>query len=178
MSVFTRSIKAGESVEIEHHGWAGTLVLRRGKDSTTTDLLRGLIGMGTPPDSATQWNGSAYLVLPPNQAMSYYEARNKCAEMGGHLVRFNSKEELSYVSYLAVEKGTGSAYNWVDGCCVKVRDKYFYSDGSPLLYLKWAKWRPDYKQPNGWLILKPSWRCNYNVGMFSGSSTGLICEWD
>jgi hypothetical protein len=119
------------------------------------------------PTDAVRFGGHTYALIV--QPVPWHVAREKCEEMGGHLVCVNSQEEENFIATLGGEyrAWTGATDEFEEGVWLNV-------DGSSLGYQ-----RSRLDNANG----NEHWMCwDPKVRLFDdwngGSRLNFICEWD
>lgn len=138
------------------------------------------------------FNNHKYEVF--DESLTWYEAKAKCEEMGGHLVTISSRAENDFVMSLVKEKEKNLF--WLG--CYSENDKWNWVDGTEFSYNNWA-----YNEPNdsgGNEMFGHLFRIDYdyydsgsddhnagewndlaNAGDTSGYALkhmGYICEWE
>lgn len=76
--------------------------------------------------------------------ISWEQAKEKCAALGGHLVVINDEDEFSYVADLA--SASGVQYLWVGGH--RENGVMVWEDGASQVYEKWGYGEPSYFDGN------------------------------
>ena len=132
------------------------------------------------PRDAVKWNGHHYLLS--DIIMSHPEAKERCENAGGHLVRIENAREQEFVARLA-SKGTQKSY-WIDGSDRKREGDWLFSDGTRMKFFFGLK-----RSQSNWqggehyiqiitrhAVLEVA-RCAAWV-FATSPRRGFICEWD
>ncbi len=144
------------------------------------------------PEDALEFNGSYYKVY--NDSISWDEAKEKCEEMGGHLLTITSQEEQFFVTGIisqqtnncywlgATNSADGSTWKWVTG---EAFDYTNWKSGEPNNenysenYLEiFAKTYDDISVGQWNDIMIDGRNGKLSKEFYSSSSVGYICEWN
>lgn len=121
----------------------------------------------------SRFQGHRYLLV--ETAVTWNVAKKRCEEMGGHLLRIESKAEQQFTETLL---RSGSSYSyWLDGSDDEKENSWVFTDNRPLPFFNWYKNRPNntnkgqhclriYRERGTWEDAEAGWYC------------GFICEWD
>jgi hypothetical protein len=140
------------------------------------NLLREMRDTGelivSAPDDAKPYCGHYYEMIPVN--MAWHLASRECAELGGHLARFESLSENRFVCQQVAVPGN----LLVDGTDELQAGSWIFSNGEPLTFTNWESGQPDHGPQDNEHCLSffpPS-------GVWHDSGCGhrlwFICEWD
>ena len=126
------------------------------------------------PDEAKGFNGNYYAIYTGKY--TWEEARDKCYELGGHLVTITSQEEQDFIEALNAD----NKRLWIGG--VRDQDYVFYwITGEPWDYTHW-----DSGEPNDSSNVVPDENCvaiwprywNDLNNKNTSEQSGFICEWE
>jgi len=129
-------------------------------------------------------NGHAYKVF--KEKLLWPQAKQRCEELGGHLVSITSQEEQEFL-HTVIEK-SGIAVDtrqgldswreklWAGGTDEGSEGKWRWVDGSAWGFTPWVKGQPD--GDGNFLNICPHIRGGWNDDHAVGALvTGFICEW-
>lgn len=139
-----------------------------------------------------EYNGHYYKVF--NDGLNWAQAKQRCEELGGHLVTITSRTEQLVVQELIVAQGT-KGYYWTGG----VRssgNNWKWITGETFTYSNWGNGEPNgldasgkvnenivtiYKHPG----IDGVWNDVFELGNNGGQwhyydveNSGFVCEWD
>ena len=144
------------------------------------------------PNNASRYKGHYYKVY--NRSSNWYDAKNYCENMGGHLATITSLNEQIFICDLVEENGNKNCY-WLGGR-KNSNGIWHWITNESLAYVNWAKAQPDnfsgeedcvmmyrYRNPSSKSTLGQwndiCWYGNCNDEDFFGvHNFGFICEWD
>jgi hypothetical protein len=119
------------------------------------------------PREAVRFQGHRYLVVPTS--LTWHLARFHCTEVGGHLVRIDSAEEMQFVRKL-IEKGESEWY-WVDLCREYVESGWRQSNGKLIVGLT----IPGGEGPSDYGAVS---KAGDYKAFWGGGRMLCVCEWD
>ncbi len=136
----------------------------------------------TDKDGYTNYKGHLYKVF--NDEMNWFEAKQYCESLGGHLATITSSKENEVIQNLPELRG---GYNyWLGGTDLQKEDDWRWITGEKWKYTCWGGGQPDnYQLVNG--IPEHYLQINYDWGMYWNDSDyiqdntahiGFICEWE
>lgn len=120
-----------------------------------------------------------------DEGISWYQAKKRCEDLGGHLVTITSKQEQAFVQNLLFLKGSQPSY-WSGG--------FFDGDwkwvtGEPFTYTNWNPGEPNHGAEDEnmimiyrasvlgqWNDISPNGNPKYTF--YKLASFGFVCEWD
>lgn len=135
-------------------------------------------------DDTVVFNGHKYQVF--DESVTWYEAKEKCEALGGHLVTITSKEENAAISKLISDYN--KSFYWIGATDEKVEGEWEWVNGEKFQYNNGSNYWADgqAQREDHAAILRVNrygnsgqWNdftgnCTYdNVSLF-----GFICEWD
>ena len=123
-----------------------------------------------------------------DESMNWYEASNRCKEIGGHLVTITSKEEQAAIQSILLYSGKKKNYYWTAGFSVE-EGNWSWATREEFSYTNWAKGEPNNDLGNEFIISIynsgewndcPADGVNHipDVDFFKLENAGFICEWD
>ena len=146
------------------------------------------------PETAIELDGHYYLLY--DEGYNWQEAKNKCEDLGGHLVTITSLDEQKLIEKL-LEAGSRNSY-WIGG--YKKDGDWKWITDEEFSFSNWSFGEPNnitYTSPTGedslmvYRNLNPlapsslgGWNDLYNDGtcgkekFFGLSNLGFICEWE
>lgn len=144
------------------------------------------------PNGVSKYKGHYYKVY--NRSSNWYDAKNYCENIGGHLVTITSLSEQIFVCDLIEENGNKNCY-WL-GARKSSNGIWHWITNESLAYVNWAKNQPDnftgeedsvmmyrWNNPSSssslgqWNDICWNGNCN-NEEFFGIQNFGFICEWD
>ncbi|ALC39828.1 lectin-37Db, partial [Drosophila busckii] len=85
--------------------------------------------------------GSKFYFVETEGKLNWFEAANKCRELGGYLVNIESSEEMDALISLLP---TGKQYYWTSAHCLAGNRKFIsVTTGEPMPYMRWHDAQPD-----------------------------------
>lgn len=139
-----------------------------------------------------EYNGHYYKVF--NDGLNWTQAKQRCEEIGGHLVTITSNTEQAIITELIVSQGT-KGYYWTGGVRNTAGD-FIWITGEKFSYSNWGNGEPNgldasgkvnenivtiYKHPR----LDGIWNDVFELGNNGGQwhyydieNSGFVCEWD
>ena len=140
------------------------------------------VGYDVDSEGRVVFQGHTYQVI--DQSLTWEEAKQACAQRGGHLATITSEMEQEAVAY-AISSGTKEAY-WLGGTDEMMEGHWKWITGENWSYDNWASGNPDnYQSENflGILRTSQSWANNsgaaYTWNDFSNRDAtmmGYVCE--
>jgi len=124
------------------------------------------------PKDAAEFDGHHYMVFY-GRVPSWPAAKQKCEEMGGHLVTIASAEENAFLTRLI--RVPDRRYVLVGGVRAQRRGAWSWIDGSDFLYKNWDVNEPKGKYRFLELDAQGKW---HDTSESHPSHVGFICEWD
>jgi len=103
------------------------------------------------------------------QEMTWYEARNHCEQLGGHLAIINSKEEADFVAGLTAGKNT-----WLGATDAHKEGDWRWLDGTELNFNNWDDGEPNNLNKEHVLQMGSSGKWNDTS---DGGKYYFVCEW-
>ena len=144
------------------------------------------------PNGVSKYKGHYYKVY--NRSLNWYDAKDYCENMDGHLVTITSLNEQIFIYDLLDKNGNKNCY-WLGGRKNSDNIWYWVTD-EKTVYFNWAKDQPDnftkeedclmmYRRSNPlsasilgqWNDICWNGACN-NEEFFGVHNFGFICEWD
>lgn len=138
-----------------------------------------------PPDNARAFNGHSYLLIEGE--MTWTQARDYSASVGGYLACITSPEEQEFI-FTLIKEGTREFY-WIGATDEAEEGVWTWVSGEPFTYSNWASRQPDNNYRSSiesylgvarvdtdW-ARAGKWNDFTNTGSEPGPS-GLIVEWD
>lgn len=121
--------------------------------------------------------------------MTWDEAKEKAASMGGHLAAVTSKEENEWIRTTFREALTGStgaadARLWLGASATEKGGEWKWVTGEPFEFQSWAKDKPDGLHPSGKPMQPPYGICLRHLGVWHDFPTtyrgtaAFLVEWD
>ena len=163
--------------------------------SDGTEISTTSEGVSAIPSSAQEWNGHYYQIY--DTPMNWYDAKEYCENLGGHLVTITSQDEQTEVEsilnggsknfyWLGMERDTnGSFSSWVTGESVGYTH-FDTANGEPNNYTGNENVLVIYRiaNPKGgsdgkfkWNDLQADGDCE-GEEFFGAENSGFICEWE
>jgi hypothetical protein len=101
----------------------------------------GAVGMASPAAPCTDasgqvWQANGHCYFPLSVMNSWYVSRDRCRELGAHLVSITSKEEQAFVGALV-----GAAPRWI-GLSRFGAPQFSWIDGESMTYENWEEGAP------------------------------------
>jgi serine/threonine protein kinase/TPR repeat protein len=121
----------------------------------------------TLPGDKLAFKGVRYQLVM--QEMTWYEARNHCEQLGGHLAIINSKEEADFVAGLTTGKNT-----WLGATDAHKEGDWRWLDGTELNFNNWDDGEPNNLNKEHVLQMGSSGKWN---DMSDGGKYYFVCEW-
>jgi hypothetical protein len=124
------------------------------------------------PPKAIAFVGHRYYVFLGK--LTWHQARQACAEVGGHLVRIESPEEQAFLFRL-IQQGADANY-WTDLSDEPSEGIWTFSNGTHLTYANWRARQPDnhiHVQHAAAFRKDGTWDDD-----FAGERYPYLCEWD
>jgi hypothetical protein len=131
------------------------------------------------PADAKEFGGKHYKLF--SQQLTWHDAREKCRELGGHLVIVTSEEQNQFLTFLARQQGIEAA--WLGATDEEVEGRWVWVDGTPMRY---SNWSPIGNQPNNKqgiehfavLYLAHDGKWSDQPDRPADVHPGFICQWD
>ncbi len=123
------------------------------------------------PDDAVEFNGHYYKFY--DVGMTWYEAKEYCESLGGHLVTITSEEENNLIQSFAQQNKCGIIIGFTDEL---EEGKWKWVTGEDVVYTNWRsgepnnEWNEDYAD----IYISGTW----NDGHFEREKCCFVCEWD
>ena len=132
-----------------------------------------------------EYNGHYYKVF--NDGLTWAQAKQRCEEIGGHLVTITSNIEQAVVQGLLSKQGT-KGYYWTSGIR-NSDDSWSWTTGEKFTYSNWGKGEPNNGVGNEdtvTLYRSGIWNDSPaegisdipNLAFYKVENSGFICEWD
>ena len=138
-----------------------------------------------------QYNGHYYKVF--NDGLTWAQAKQRCEELGGHLVTITSQTEQLVVQELIVAQGT-KGYYWTGGVRNTAGD-FVWITGEAFTYSNWGNGEPNGLDANGkvnenivtiykYQGIDGVWNDVFELGgdgrypFYNIENSGFVCEWD
>lgn len=137
------------------------------------------------PTNAVEFKGNHYLVI--SESVSWHKAKQKCEDLGGHLVVINDAEENAFVTSIAAKASLDTI--WLGATDEVKEGEWVWVTGQKVTY---ANWIPG--QPNNWkgnehypemIVTRNFAPWKNRPGQWNDLSnttgpkgTGYICEWE
>jgi hypothetical protein len=130
-----------------------------------------------PPADAAEFQGKSYKVFSDH--LSWKDARQRCADLGGHLAVIMSAEENRFVSGLVTAARLDEA--WLGGTDEAEEGKWRWIDGRPFAYTNWFPGQPNNKKGGeNYLIMMANrdgqWSDQPDTSV--QHKPGYVCQWD
>ena len=131
-----------------------------------------------------EYNGHTYQII--DVSMNWYEAKEYCEKIGGHLATITSEGEQKEIA--SKVKNCQKETYWLGGTDEGQYGKWEWITGEPFKYTAWNSGEPsnhsDGANDEFWLEMIRS--CGYwndgelngDSGIYSLQNHGLVCEWD
>ena len=84
---------------------------------------------------AVEYEGHRYLIC--NDSMSWTEAKEKCEEMGGHLVTINGAGEQRFIADHIEKDGIQKHHYWLGGTDAGKEGEWRWVTGEPFVFTNW-----------------------------------------
>ncbi|XP_017835461.1 C-type lectin 37Db-like [Drosophila busckii] len=112
--------------------------------NSTTKLDDPEIGVVKSAERATNFPiqiGNKFYHLETKAHLNWFEAANKCRELGGYLLNIESSEEMDALISLLP---TGQQWFWTSAHCLAGNRKFIsVTTGEPMPYMRWHNGQPD-----------------------------------
>ena len=170
LCVWPKNDATGETViTLMHRDTDSDVTQSRGKASETKAEV---------PDDAVVFKGSHYKYF--DDKSTWYLAKQKCEELGGHLICIGGAEEDTFAQTVLESAKSESA--WIGGNSDMDDALWRWATGEPFSYTGWAPDQPDNWSGEGETCLA-MWAANTRLpkgwhDMADGYRQGFICEWD
>ena len=119
------------------------------------------------PGDKLAFKGVRYQLV--KQEMTWYEARNHCEKLGGHLAIIKSKEEADFVAGLTAGKNA-----WLGATDAHKEGDWRWLDGTELNFNNWHDGEPN--NLNKEHVLHMGWSGKWNDAS-DGGKYYFVCEW-
>ena len=124
-----------------------------------------------------EYNGNHYQVF--DEQTTWFQAKTKCEQLGGHLVTITSQGEQNFVnSMLDVDKSW--TYYWLGATDEVSEGNWRWVTGEPFNYTAWNPGEPNNITGNeNYLHMSTKdGKWNDTVATLTLAESGYICEWD
>ena len=128
-------------------------------------------------ENMVQWGDHYYQFF--EEQLTWKEAKQKCEELGGHLLTITSKEEQDFI--LSSSKHNANIKYWLGATDEETEGDWKWITGESFDYVNWNDNQPDNKDGlEDYLVLNEElWNFGWNDAPNENDSlTGYICEWE
>lgn len=155
--------------EIERYGSSKGTKITKGKNVPAS-----AVELKNIPGDAKEFQGHHYKIF--RKPMTWHVARDKCKEMGGHLLRIESPREQRFVANNLLDLSTNEVL-WMDGSDELKEGNWRFGNGEKVSFFEWHKGYPRDE------VYRNHLNINSKLGgawgnVPAGYRWGFICEWD
>lgn len=128
-------------------------------------------------ENMVQWGDHYYQFF--EEQLTWKEAKQKCEELGGHLLTITSKEEQDFI--LSSSKHNANIKYWLGATDEKTEGDWKWITGESFDYVNWNDNQPDNKDGvEDYLVLNEElWNFGWNDAPNENDGlTGYICEYE
>lgn len=125
------------------------------------------------PNDTIEWNNHYYKYY--SNDLNWYEAKQYCEELGGHLVSITSKEENNFIFKRIIKKVNKNVMIGLSDA--HEEGTWEWVTGEPFNYSNWSSGEPN-NEFNEDYVLMNSDNGKWNDGHLERENWNFICEWD
>ncbi|MBX7165882.1 MAG: DUF1080 domain-containing protein [Pirellulales bacterium] len=127
------------------------------------------------PKDAKQSRGHYYQFFA--EELTWHEARDRCAELGGHLWTIADQQEQDFVEPLI--RASGKTWTWIGASDEQAPGQWMWIDGRPLEFANWGRDEPNSGKGQDFGALSIEWRKKWHsLPSSDPAKPGFVCEWE
>lgn len=128
------------------------------------------------PDYVYSYGNHYYKYYP--YSMTWYDAKEYCENLGGHLATVSSEDEWSFIQSKAI---ANTGHFWLGATDEKLKGEWCWVTGEPWTFTAWSNNYPNSDSNANYLYISSTrdylWY-NWTNTLDTNAKNGFICEWD